>query len=364
MILHAVLRHDGSETRRRDGALVPVVELGPLLPVPWPVAAAGSTGMPDWGRFGGAVCAPELTRQDPGAIRSLLWGLGDLRLAAKSARLEAALTAQTPADLLCAELWDGLGFSANREPMRALADLLPLAAVEAALATISASGRSTVARGLLFGTAGFLPLAPADAAFAGFDGEAVAAAEAAWRRLGTPWHDLALAPTRWTRTRVRPANHPAARLASAAAWVSAAQARGGLLAALLGPLRAGEDPVQTLRDLAREGGGPTIGEERAGGLVANALLPFALALAEQGGDGELTDAAARAWERLPGAESNAITRRAQRQVAGSARLPALGARGQQGLIQLDASLCSPRRCFECPVARAVVAAESAPAPPS
>src|SRR3712207_6082687 len=31
VVLHAVLRHDGAETRRVDGALVPVVELGPCL---------------------------------------------------------------------------------------------------------------------------------------------------------------------------------------------------------------------------------------------------------------------------------------------------------------------------------------------
>ena len=34
VVLHAVLRHDGSETRRRDGALVPVVELAAFLAAP------------------------------------------------------------------------------------------------------------------------------------------------------------------------------------------------------------------------------------------------------------------------------------------------------------------------------------------
>jgi len=348
VVLHAVLRHDGSETRRRDGALVPVIEIGPLLELS-PAAPVAV----DWSRFGGAVCAPELSRRDPAAVRAILWELGDRRLAAKSARLEARLTAGPPADVLCAEVWDGLGFSANRDPMRALAALLPLAALEAVLAAAPPPERPAVARGLLFGAAGFLPLAPSDAALARLGPAAVAAAEAAWRRHGSPWHGAALPPTAWTRTRVRPANHPAARLATAATLLAAVQDRGGLQAALLAPLRAGTDPVATLRELASGGGAPGLGQERAVGITANALIPFALALAEQSGDRELADAAARAWERLPAAEPNEITRRAARQVAGESRLGTIGARDQQGLIQLDATLCAPRRCFECPIARRV-----------
>ncbi|HEU5434067.1 MAG TPA: hypothetical protein VFU81_20525, partial [Thermomicrobiales bacterium] len=64
------------------------------------------------------------------------------------------------------------------------------------------------------------------------------------------------------------------------------------------------------------------------------------------------------WERLPGLEANERTRRALRQVAGAARIPGLGARGGQGLMHLDVTLCAPRRCFECPIARVVIAAET------
>jgi hypothetical protein len=332
VVLHAVLRHDGSETRRADGALVPVVELAAVLPAPLVAAASAAN---DWDRFGGEVCAEELSRRDPAPIRAALRRLGDARLAAKAARLEARLTAATPGQVLYEEVWDGLGFSANREPMRALANLLPLAALEAALATVPARRRLALARGLLFGAAGFLPLAPADAALAGLEPEDGEEAEALWIRHGAAWHATALAPTAWTRARVRPANHPAARLA------------------------AGADPVEALRALAAGGAGAGLGPDRATGLVANAVLPFALAYAEQTGDAALLDAAARAWERLPAAEPNEVTRRAQRQVAGKVRLGALGARGQQGLIQLDQTLCAPRRCYECPIAHAVIAAEDA-----
>jgi hypothetical protein len=83
-----------------------------------------------------------------------------------------------------------------------------------------------------------------------------------------------------------------------------------------------------------------------------------MALAEHTEDYGLLDAAAAVWERLAGAGENQVTRRAFAQVTGGGRLTGLGARGQQGLIHLDQALCAPRRCFECPIARAVLASEA------
>src|SRR5690606_13704577 len=108
------------------------------------------------------------------------------------------------------------------------------------------------------------------------------------------------------------------------------------------------------QDLATWDEQPGIGADRTVGLTVNSILPFAVAQAEHTGDIVLSEAASAAWERLPPAEANEITRRALRQVAGEARLGRLGARGQQGLIHLDATLCGPRRCYECPIARLVV----------
>ena len=86
--------------------------------------------------------------------------------------------------------------------------------------------------------------------------------------------------------------------------------------------------------------------------MASGMIPLALALAAHTGDSALADAASSHWEQLPAAAGNAVTRRASWQVAGGAPLGAIGARGAQGLIHLDTTLCQPRRCFECPVAAA------------
>jgi len=348
VILHVVLRHDGSETRRRDGALVPVVELR-LDPEDLPRVDGLALR---WSSVGGEVCAEALARERPRAIREILWQLGDRRLATKAARLEARLTELPPGEVLYQELWDGLGFSANREPMREVARRLPLGAIEAMLATCSDYERLPLARGLLFGVAGLLPMSPADASLARLDPEDVDAAERQWRERGGAWHGESLSPSVWTRARVRPANHPALRLNAGASIL--AKSRDGLLATLLTPLRYGTDIVATLQDLATWDEQPGIGADRTVGLTVNSILPFALAQAEHTGDIALSEAASAAWERLPPAEANEITRRALRQVAGEARLGRLGARGQQGLIHLDATLCGPRRCYECPIARLVV----------
>lgn len=362
VILHVVLEDDGTETRREDGRIVPVVAVADRLTTP--LSEDGiATG--DWSRFGGAACAPDLARDRPAIARQVLFRLGDLRLAGRSARLEAQLTAVPPAQVLWAGILDGLGYQQNREPMLALSERLSLADLERAILSAPGAGRHDVARGLLLGVAGFLPLSPTEASLAGLDPDAVAAGEAAWLRAGAPWHGDVMAPTSWTRARVRPANHPAARLVAGAALAVNALAAGGLVAALMEPIRAttaatdqpGRQPDLTehLRRLTQTDRTAGIGLDRAGAIVASTLLPFALALAEQNGDPALLDGAALVWERLPAAASNAVTRRATGQVAGDERLPGLGARGQQGLIHLDQTLCAPRRCRECPIALAAVA---------
>jgi Protein of unknown function (DUF2851) len=352
VILHIVLRHSGTNARRLDGAIVPTVV------VPEDLVRRFATPEVDWSRFGGATCAEQHALDSPASIRQIIWRLGDIRLSAKSARLEARLSATEPAEILYQEIWDGLGFSSNREPMRLVATTVPLAAIERALTALDREDRLAVCRGLLFGVAGFLPLSPADSRAADLSPSNVAAAEDAWRSLGSPWQGEPISPMAWTTARVRPANHPLSRLATGAALI--ANAFGGLAPVLLDALRSGQNPDLTLQALSRSPAGLLLGEDRARAIVANGLIPFALALAEQTGDVQLSEAASLAWEHLPGAGHNEVTKRALNQVAGSARISGLGARGEQGLIQLDSALCAPRRCRECPIAHLVVSSLAAP----
>jgi hypothetical protein len=346
VILHVVAQHDGSETRRQDGALVPVLEIGHIDASQVPDMAGW-----DWDRVGGHACAERIAADRPDLLRTVLHRLGDARLAARAARLEARLVAQPPGEILWSELLDGLGYAANRAPMRALAARVPAAALESSLKATRCDDRAAVARGVLLGCAGFLPLSPAEADLGRLTAGNVRQLESAWRERAAAWRDALLPSTGWNLSRVRPANHPVPRLLAAASVITIAGAGGGLVAALLALVRDAPDAVAALRGLTSGDGSPGIGDDRAIDIIASVLLPFALACAEQSGDGDLGDAARALWERLPDPARNAVTRRAAAQVAGTARLSKIGARGAQGLIQLDTALCQPRRCFECPVAQ-------------
>ena len=83
----------------------------------------------------------------PESAREVLLHLGDVRLAARSARLEGRLSAEPPGEILWSELLDGLGFAMNREPMRELARAVSLPAIEALLHAMPRGSREAVARG-------------------------------------------------------------------------------------------------------------------------------------------------------------------------------------------------------------------------
>jgi hypothetical protein len=347
VVLHLVAEHDGTETRRLNGALVPVAVIGPVDRFAVPEFAAW-----DWQSVGGVTCAPRLSAASPTSAREVLHHLGDVRLAARSARLEGLLSAEPPGEILWGELLDGLGFAMNREPMRRIARAVPLTSIEALLHALPGGSREAVARGVLLGVAGFLPISPAEAHMGGLTDRDVALLERQWLDHGDPWRGETIPATAWNRARVRPANHPVPRLLAAASLLASASAQGGTLATVLRVVLERGDAIEALRALTGNEGRPGIGSDRAIDMMASSIIPLALALAAHSGDLDLADAASSRWEQLPAPGLNAVTRRAVRQVAGRSPMGKIGARGAQGLIHLDTVLCQPRRCFECPIAAA------------
>ena len=348
VILHVVARHDGSETRRADGGLIPVVE------VSLPDSSLMPLALLDWNRVGGSVCAPTLVRTDPTRLRDILHGLGDTRLAARSAQLEATLADLPPEEVLWQAILGGLGYSRNQSPMRRLASLLPIATLNELRQSRPLSEWRDVTLGLLLGVAGFLPLAPVEANLLKLSPGTLQALENSWRRLGSPWQFERLTAAEWDRARVRPANHPLLRIHAAAALAHNVASAGGLLAAIT-DLLENPDFVTNFCGLTRQGTLPGIGRDRGIEILASEILPVLLAISVSTGNDALGESAARAWETLPIPAATSTTTRAMCQVCGSATIRGLGARGAQGLIHLDTVLCLPRRCFECPVANAELA---------
>lgn len=348
VILHVVARHDGAPTRRADGGLAPVVE------VSLPDISHLPMAMLDWDRVGGAVCAPRLAKSSAATLREILFTLGDTRLSARSAQIEAALLDMPAAEVLWRAILGGLGYSRNQSPMRRLAEKLPLATLNDLALVRPSPYRFSLSLGLLLGVAGFLPLAPTEAHLLRLEQGDIAEVESAWRTFGAAWHDDHLVASDWDRARIRPANHPLPRLHAAAALAHNVVQEGGLLTAVQSMLRA-EDPVASLCTFTRMGRMPGIGADRAIEMLASGILPVLFAIGSHTEDDQLVEHAANVWEKLPAPTATSVTRRAIRQVSGGSSMRGIGARGAQGLIHLDTALCLPRRCFDCPVAAAELA---------
>jgi Protein of unknown function (DUF2851) len=231
---------------------------------------------------------------------------------------------------------------------------MPLRTLEQIIALESPENRVVTAEAMLLGVAGFLPLSPTISDYLQYDPARIHQIEQIWTSRGGAWHGFHLSPAAWSGARVRPANHPVIRLSGAAAMVGGCDS--GLTQVVADVLQS-EDSVDTLSQLATSSIDirRRLGKGRSSAILTNVFLPFVLAsFAGSDIDDSLADRASFLWESLPVAESNSISNRAMRQVGGPHSLPRLGVRGQQGLLYLDRELCTPRRCFECPIAHLVL----------
>jgi len=358
VILHVVTKPDAAETRRADGAIVPVA----VMKVPDDVLFRIDARLPDiWAELGGEVCAGHLAADQPHHLVQALRHLGDQRLTERVTHIEGELAARPERDVLTSLLLDAMGYSENREPMLNLANVLNATGWSSRLSARTATHRLPFAQALLFGIAGFLPLAPGDAHLAGLDPVQIGQIEAIWKEEHSLFSAVPAVPaTAWQRARTRPANHPARRLATAAGMLAALaiDAPGDILHAM----RSSTSPVTWLQDLPGTAV-PALGTDRATAMIATVILPFALAIARREHDHELEEIIGGHWENLPKGSTSRPGKRALTQVAGSRPLRGLGERGNQGLLKLDRDFCTPRRCFECPIAAEVVRSELA-APPN
>ncbi len=350
VILHIVTSDDGFVTRRANGGTVRAAVLS--------VSEAQLQAVHDrqpalWAQFGGDVCAPKLAVRSPSTIRTVVHRLVDPRLEERIASFEAALSAALPTNALLPALFDAFGYARNREQMRALEARMPWTTLLVSLDATSNQESRLRLLSLMLGVGGFLPLSPAHAKLAMLSPETELATERAWEEHGRLWHVHALPSTIWDTARVRPANHPVARIATLAALLSRSGSR--LIADLHDAIRHGQPVPNLLQEMIDTLQAPALGTERAVAIAAGVVIPFAVALARVTGDSHLEEMAHDAWCALPTAPPARPAKRARNQVAGDVPIRNLGERGNQGLLVLDKRYCGPRRCFECPIAHAVVA---------
>ena len=145
-----------------------------------------------------------------------------------------------------------------------------------------------------------------------------------------------MAGDQWQLFRVRPANHPVARIAGAAHLVDR-YTEAGLVRGLAADVRRGDAGFLTERLTVR----PFIGQGRAGDMVVNVVLPFIHSYAEVAGSRELRDTSVELYHAFPKLADNEITREMKRMLdpQTDAKLVTT-ARRQQGLIHLYKRLAS------------------------
>lgn len=342
-ILHVVLQDDGVPARRSDGSEVPTIVLagrGPQLEEPEAAPAPTACG-------------------DPHLVWAAVEAAGLARFRARATAFAGDLALLPPHEVVYRGLVEALGYRANRLPCRRLAETAPLQAWQRWAAAQPAGVRIRRLQGALLGAAGLL-----DGGFAPGDPEEeslVRGWEEAEHEFGPP-----LPRALWERSGLRPANHPARRLAALAVLLSQRWAT-GVVEALAGALRRDESArggalalVEALivpaddywaghlapgRALRRPLPG-LIGRSRALAIAASVALPALAAWGEVGGDQALARRALACYLALPAGAGNQITRHMARQVAGpSARPPSACA--EQGLLHLYQRSCSARACGTC-----------------
>ncbi len=399
VVLHVVGRDDGAAARRPGGGTLPLLELA---------AAQDEAAGQDRLRF---PCAAAVH-----AGRDLvptLEGAGEARFRANAVRLREALAAA--ADDAAREqvaheaLAEALGYSRNSEPLRVLAQALPLSLVGSRqfavgrppaapagpgqdelptayclLPTGAGSGAAGL-EALFLGAAGLLPsqrhlrLARRRDAY-------VEVLERRWAAAQDAGQRTVLRAYAWGMGRVRPENAPVRRVV-ALAHLALRWPERGLLAALreaFGPrqkadVRAASRrlatlvslpcppgywalhwdfgvPVRTASPDADDGelgdGAALVGPSRAADVVVNVLLRLAAALGELEGDGALATAAGAVYAAHPLLAENWITRLVRERAALPPAGPVRTARAQQGLIAIYEGPCRDLRCADCQLARA------------
>ena len=300
-------------------------------------------------------------------VADILDLLGDARLEERAAAIEGDIAVVGPEQALYEALMRGLGYTRNMTAFQEVARLLPIDALLGVTGGApNEEARSARLTGLLFGTAGLLSSQrnggkqvrlPYSASVSNDCDSFTASAEIEWAR----YPGLESLPRgSWQTFRVRPDNHPIRRMGAAVElmrrWLQGPGMLNHLRTAVSKPESAREAAACLIdalvipsmgywashRDfgISRRGrASALIGRGRALDMLATAVLPFLLALADFESDTGLVNRTRQVYAVLPNPGVSETSRRARHLIAGNAggQSPRLSARRYQGFLSLTAS---------------------------
>ncbi len=347
VVLHVVWEDDLEHpVRRGDGSSVATLLLPACIPAEIEEFALSPVLRP-LGAIGFEFCAPVAAEMRPNDVRTVWERAGDERLRGKTDVVAARLAVEPPAQALYSLLLDALGYTRNRDGMRAVAERIPYDHLEARLLSGPKQARFERAAGLLLGVGGFLPLSPHEQEIAGIDSTQRDEIERHWTEMGAAWSGITVQPSAWNLARVRPAAHPIRRLLALAFILSCVER--GLIEDLCDLIDRTDAYSALQRWLTADN--PYLGRAHAHEIIVNVVVPFGLAYADGTDQPDLLDRSTELWASLPSGRGNAVVERMVDQICGAHPLRIGSARAEQGLLHLHHTGCVRMRCFECPVAR-------------
>ena len=358
VVLHVVFEDDVAEdTRLASGRRAPVIALGPWARGRTEELAAWLSHPSLWRE----PCHDAVDRLGREEVLETLEALGERRFREREAALAAALSAEGPGEALYRALLAGVGYGGERRLLEEVSARLPWRELSARLAAARPhpEERSALAEALLLGAAELLP--SQRGARAGQPHELQL--EAQWRDHGRAAPPDPPRPPAVQPASIRPANHPARRLAGLAHLLArhaplldAGPARGGPLEGPVSALISGWTvPAQGYwrERLAPGAGGRAtgalIGRARAIELLVNAVLPWAAAHAEAQGDSEGAARARACFGRLPRPSPYGALKFLETNLRAEGRRLPLDARRNQGLLFLYKTECTQGGCGRCPL---------------
>ena len=359
----SVILHVVWEAGSGSSSALPTLPLKPFLDSPLPELTTwlGQNSLREFPILLSGKCAAPLRDLPAEAAGEILRQAAQVRLKAKASLIQARAQQAGWEQSLWEGLFGALGYKHNAWPMRRLAEL---AARDASPERRSASPLVWQAR--LLGLSGLLPGQITDRKTP-VDGYVRQLWDVWWREQASH-EDVILPQMVWRFNGLRPANHPARRLALAAHWLASGDlparlecwfgrtiADRDLLGSLLEVLQVREDDFWsrhwTFRSACRAEPQPMVGLQRVTDLAMNVILPWFWIRAVAGKNAVLQSLAEHRYFAWPKGEDNAVLRLARQRLFGGERIRWIAkAASQQGILQVVRDFCehSNALCDQCP----------------
>lgn len=297
-------------------------------------------------------CSAPLGDLPAGIVSELLNQAAIVRFRRKSAQIEARARQRGWDQALWEELLAALGYKHNTWPMRRVAELSPLDSVRLSESAVEAR---------LLGIASLLP-----AEIPATKTESDRHARKLWDHWWRQADGLEPVPKEaWRFAGLRPANHPARRLALAAQWSAngsipqrleqwllAKPAEKDLEESLAKTLAVSESEFWsrhwTFRSKPSSAAQPLLGAARATDLAINVILPWLWIRAAAGRNEALQSEAEKRYLAWPPSQDNAVLKLARQRLF-TKPWKARTAAQQQGMIQIVRDFCdhSNAACERC-----------------